>query len=94
VARKERRTPSASRERDERRPHRAARGRFDDEMDEPPPVVAPRLPRRAVGPPSSPRFVCGDNSCRAVRPGCHIEYRTTAQGGSVMGGGSNVEVCN
>ena len=97
VTRKERRTPSASRERDERRPHRAARGRIDDDMDERPPAVAPRLaprlPSRA-SPPSSPRFVCGDNSCRAVRRGCHIEYRTTAQGGSVMGGGSNVEVCN
>ncbi|MBN9006229.1 MAG: caspase family protein [Rhizobiales bacterium] len=93
VTRHERRTPQASRERDTRHPRRASRGRFDDELDVPP-VVAPKLPRRAVAKPSSPQIVCGDNSCRRVRPGCHIEYRTTAEGGSIMGGGSNVEICN
>jgi len=92
VVRKERPAPFASRDRDEPRPRRAGRGRFDDEME--PPVDAPRLPGRGDVIPSSPRYVCGDNSCRPVRRGCHIEYRTTAQGGSVMGGGSNVEICN
>jgi len=99
VARKERKTPSVSREREheERRPRRAGRGGrggFEDELDVPPPAAAPRLPSRASVRPSSPQIVCGDHSCRQVRPGCHIEFRTTAQGGSAMGGGSNVEICN
>ncbi|HVV40464.1 MAG TPA: caspase family protein [Nitrobacter sp.] len=94
VSRKERKLPTASREREreEHRPRHMMRpAELDDELDTPP-VIRRRLPNRASVPES--RIVCGDHSCRAVRPGCHLEYRTTAQGGSVMGGGSNVEICN
>jgi uncharacterized caspase-like protein len=93
VARKERRTPSASRERDERHPRRARRGRFDDELASPP-AVAPKLPSRASAKPEQGGVVCDDHICHPVRRGCRIEFRTTAQGGGIMGGGNNVEVCN
>ncbi|MBS0528052.1 MAG: caspase family protein, partial [Proteobacteria bacterium] len=93
VARRERKTPSASREREERRPRRADPRYYDDEMDTPP-VAAPRRPSRVGASRPSGQIVCGDHSCRQVRPGCHIEFRTTSQGGSAMGGGSNVEICN
>jgi uncharacterized caspase-like protein len=39
------------------------------------------------------QIVCGVTGCRAVSRGCHIEFKTTAQGGPVEGGGGNVEVC-
>jgi uncharacterized caspase-like protein len=40
------------------------------------------------------QIVCSSIGCRAVRRGCHIEYRTQAQGGPREGGGGNVEICN
>jgi uncharacterized caspase-like protein len=43
---------------------------------------------------STGQIVCSSIGCRAVRRGCHIEYRTTAQGGPREGGGGNVEICN
>ncbi|GAB1717238.1 MAG: hypothetical protein NTAFB05_22800 [Nitrobacter sp.] len=93
VARKERKAPSASRERDNRRPRRAARGRFDDELA--PPIAAPRrLPRRASTRPEQGGIVCDDHTCHPVKRGCRIEFRTTAEGGGRLGGGGNVEICN
>ena len=93
VSRKERRSPTASREREERRPrHMMSPAELDDGLDAPP--VTRRRPPSRAGASTSPQIVCGDNSCRPVRPGCHIEYRTSEQGGSRMGGGSNVEICN
>ena len=50
VARKERKTPSASREREDRRPRRAGRDRFNDELAAPP-TAAPRLRGRASAKP-------------------------------------------
>ncbi|MEO6381804.1 MAG: caspase family protein [Nitrobacter sp.] len=93
VARKERRTPAASREREERRPRRAGRGGFDDELAAPP-AVAPRLPSRASAKPEQGGIVCDDHTCHPIKRGCRIEYRTTAEGGGVLGGGSNMEICN
>jgi uncharacterized caspase-like protein len=40
------------------------------------------------------QIVCGVAGCHAVAKGCHIEYKTTAQGGPIEGGGGNVQVCN
>lgn len=100
VVRKERRTPSASRERDreERRPRRAGRGGFDDELASPPAIAprppSPRLPSRATARPEQGGIVCDDHTCHPIKRGCRIEFRTTAQGGGVPGGGSNVEICN
>jgi hypothetical protein len=37
--------------------------------------------------------VCDRGGCRPVERGCHLEYRTTAQGGPVEGGGGNVQIC-
>jgi uncharacterized caspase-like protein len=50
-----------------------------------------RPPKPQAG---SGQIVCSSIGCRAVRRGCHIEYRTTAQGGPREGGGGNVEICN
>jgi uncharacterized caspase-like protein len=39
------------------------------------------------------QFVCDTSGCRGVQRGCHLEYRTFAQGGSFEGGGGNIQVC-
>jgi uncharacterized caspase-like protein len=93
VARKERKAPSASRERDNRRPRRAGRSRFNDELDAPQ-AAAPRLPSRASAKPEQGGIVCDDRTCHPIKRGCRIEFRTTAQGGGILGGGSNVEICH
>ncbi|MGE5159014.1 MAG: caspase family protein [Gemmatimonas sp.] len=41
----------------------------------------------------SGQIVCSTVGCRHVSRGCHIAFKTTAQGGPVEGGGGNVEVC-
>jgi uncharacterized caspase-like protein len=92
VPRKERKTPSASRQRDERRSRHLGRG-SDDELA-PPPVGARRLPSRASARPEQGGIVCDDRTCRPIKRGCRIEFRTTAQGGGILGGGSNTEICN
>jgi hypothetical protein len=43
---------------------------------------------------TSGQIVCDDHLCRPVNRGCHLEFRTTQQGGGRLGGGSNVEICN
>ncbi len=48
---------------------------------------------RAQASKGSGQLVCDTTGCRAVSRGCHLEYRTTAQGGPYEGGGGNVEVC-
>jgi uncharacterized caspase-like protein len=93
IARKERKAPSASRKRDDRRPRRAGRGRLDDELGAPP-APAPGLRSRASAKPEQGGIVCDDRTCRQIKRGCRIEFRTTAQGGGILGGGSNVEICN
>jgi uncharacterized caspase-like protein len=55
----------------------------------PPPRASIRKPESAPG-----QIVCGVSGCHAVARGCHIEYKTTAQGGPIEGGGGNVQVCN
>jgi uncharacterized caspase-like protein len=74
-------TPTAKRD-DNARPDRAVRER-------------PRLRAGASRPQSSSgQIVCDSNLCRPVARGCHIEYKTFAQGGPREGGGGNVQICN
>jgi len=49
---------------------------------------------RPAAPQASGQIVCDDHLCRPVQRGCHLEFRTSEQGGSRMGGGSNVQICN
>jgi hypothetical protein len=76
--RKLREPPSARRDRDER-PARVVRERPQGEA--------------SAGKPSG-QMVCDRGGCRPVARGCHLEFRTTAQGGPYEGGGGNVQVCN
>jgi uncharacterized caspase-like protein len=76
--RKSREPPSARRDRDER-PARVVRERPQGEA--------------SAGKPSG-QMVCDRGGCRPVARGCHLEFRTTAQGGPYEGGGGNVQVCN
>ena len=76
--RKSREPPSARRERDER-PARVVRERPQGEA--------------SAGKPSG-QMVCDRGGCRPVARGCHLEFRTTAQGGPYEGGGGNVQICN
>jgi uncharacterized caspase-like protein len=76
--RKSREPSSARRDRDER-PARVVRERPQGEA--------------STGKPSG-QLVCDRGGCRPVARGCHLEFRTTAQGGPVEGGGGNVQICN
>jgi uncharacterized caspase-like protein len=72
------RTPSAKRDLDER----------------PARVVRERPPAEASSAKPSGQVVCDRGGCRPVSRGCHLEFRTTAQGGPYEGGGGNVQICN
>ncbi len=63
------------------------------ERDQGPDRAAQGRPRPAR-PQATGQIVCDDYLCRPVARGCHIEYKTTAQGGPIGGGGGNVQVCN
>jgi hypothetical protein len=76
--RKAREPPSARRDRDER----------------PAPVVRERPRGEASAGRPSGQVVCDRGGCRPVARGCHLEFRTTAQGGPYEGGGGNVQICN
>jgi len=55
--------------------------------DRPRPEAAPARPQ------ASGQIVCDQGGCRPVERGCHLEFRTTAQGGPREGGGGNVQIC-
>jgi uncharacterized caspase-like protein len=76
--RKSREAPSARRDRDER----------------PAPAVRERPRGEASAGRPSGQMVCDRGGCRPVARGCHLEFRTTAQGGPYEGGGGNVQICN
>src|SRR6266702_1987074 len=42
---------------------------------------------------ASGQIVCDRGGCRPVARGCHVEWRTFAQGGPYEGGGGNVQIC-
>src|SRR5882724_1799882 len=71
--------PIARREPDER-PNHAARER-------------PRPDASAPQSHASGQIVCDRGGCRPVARGCHVEWRTFAQGGPYEGGGGNVQIC-
>ena len=71
-------TPTARREPLDQRPDRAAQ------------IRSPK-PARAQ---ATGQIVCDDHLCRPVERGCHLEFRTSSEGGGRLGGGSNVQVCN
>jgi uncharacterized caspase-like protein len=72
-------TPTAKRN-DDDRPDRAVRER-------------PRPQASTARPQASGQIVCDRGGCRPVERGCHLEFRTTAQGGPYEGGGGNVQIC-
>jgi uncharacterized caspase-like protein len=72
-------TPIASRDTNDR-PDRALRQQ-------------PRPEAGAARPQASGQIVCDVGGCLPVARGCHLEYRTTAQGGPYEGGGGNVSIC-
>ncbi len=76
--RRSREPASARRDRDER-PARMVRERPQGEA--------------SAGKPSG-QMVCDRGGCRPVARRCHLEFRTTAQGGPYEGGGGNVQICN
>ncbi len=49
---------------------------------------------KSARPQASGQIVCDDHLCRPVERGCHLEFRTSSEGGGRLGGGSNVQVCN
>jgi uncharacterized caspase-like protein len=72
-------TPTASRDTNDR-PDRALRQQ-------------PRPEAATARPQASGQIVCDVGGCLPVARGCHLEYRTTAQGGPYEGGGGNVSIC-
>jgi len=63
------------------------------EPDQRPDRAAQARPKPAR-PQASGQIVCDDHLCRPVERGCHLEFRTSSEGGGRLGGGSNVQVCN
>lgn len=53
-----------------------------------------RRPLASSGGGGGGQVVCDRGGCRPISRGCHLEYRTTAQGGPYEGGGGNIQVCN
>ena len=89
----------------EKRRGKNDRPRDDDRGDRPRAGPGTRAAGTAGGRNSVPRgpghrgqgsgqIVCDSIGCRPVQRGCHLEFRTTAQGGPVEGGGGNVQICN
>lgn len=94
-------TPTASRERDRdaERNRASQRERTERSYRDAPEASAPefsapkpRAAQRASG--GSGQIVCDSKGCRPVERGCHLEYRTFAQGGPHEGQGGNVQICN
>ena len=63
------------------------------EPDQRPDRAAQVRPRQAR-PQASGQIVCDDHLCHPVERGCHLEFRSSLEGGGRLGGGSNVQVCN
>jgi uncharacterized caspase-like protein len=53
----------------------------------------PRPQASTAKPQPSGQIVCDRDGCRPVARGCHLEFRTFAQGGPYEGGGGNVQIC-
>jgi hypothetical protein len=91
------RNRETSRDRRDYRDNRDRRENYRDEraVERPGPDYGARPPRvSSRGGGGTGQIVCGVIGCHAVARGCHIEFKTTAQGGPIEGGGGNVQVCN
>jgi hypothetical protein len=78
---------------EKRRPREPASAKRD--RDERPARVVRERPQGEAGAAKpSGQMVCDRGGCRPVARGCHVEFRTTAQGGPYEGGGGNVQICN
>lgn len=80
--------PVAKRDTDDRPARRERADRPPRERNEP---SIPRAQASSRG--GSGQIVCDRGGCRPVARGCHLEYKTTAEGGPYEGGGGNVQVC-
>ena len=78
----------------EKRKSREPRSARRDRDERPARVVRERPPAQASSGKPSGQMVCDRSGCRPVARGCHLEFRTTAQGGPYEGGGGNVQICN
>jgi hypothetical protein len=80
---------------EKRRAKKPVASRDSDERVDRPARERPK-PQTGAARPQAPsgQIVCDDHLCRPVDRGCRVEFRTTAQGGGRLGGGSNVQVCN
>jgi uncharacterized caspase-like protein len=67
--------------------------RDDNDRADRPARERPRPEASPAKPQASGQVVCGTGGCRPVARGCHLEYKTFAQGGPYEGQGGNVEVC-
>jgi uncharacterized caspase-like protein len=77
------------------RPERAPRGPTGYDIGVGGFAPPPARPRGSASRGGGPRqIVCDSQGCRPVAAGCHLDYRTTAQGGPKEGGGGNVQICN
>jgi uncharacterized caspase-like protein len=66
------------------------------EPDQRPNHAARERPRPEASAPqshASGQIVCDRGGCRPVARGCHVEWRSFAQGGPYEGGGGNVQIC-
>ena len=77
---------------------RAKRPMARREPDERPDRAARKRPHREASVPqsraSTGQIVCDRGGCRPIDRGCHLEFRTTAQGGPYESGGGNVQICH
>src|SRR5713226_7233603 len=78
-------TPTARRDREDRN--------YRDDRADRPVRERPMPEARVSRPHASGQIVCDSGGCRPVAPGCHLEYRTLAEGGPREGGGGNVQIC-
>jgi len=75
---------------------RAKRPIVRREPDQRPNHAARERPRPEASAPqshASDQIVCDRGGCRPVARGCHVEWRSFAQGGPYEGGGGNVQIC-
>jgi uncharacterized caspase-like protein len=64
------------------------------EPDQRPDRAAAQARPKPARPQASGQIVCDDHLCHPVERGCHLEFRTSQEGGGRLGGGSNVQICN
>jgi uncharacterized caspase-like protein len=64
------------------------------DREESPARARPKAEASPARPQASGQIVCDTTGCHPVARGCHLEFRTTIQGGPREGGGGNVQICN